>query len=120
MNLSRLYTAVEFRTAFKQSLRVHHPDHGGSQEVFQQIQGLKKIMSREVNYYDLYNLTDADLSTSNIPLEETVLIKKYSYYVETSIFYFITLLYVLAFTLDHDTQRPRMVMLALTTAFALY
>lgn len=50
--------------AFKASLRVHHPDHGGSQEVFQQIQGLKKIMSREINYYDLYNLTDADISST--------------------------------------------------------
>ena len=46
MNLSRLHTPEEFRQAFKKSLRVHHPDHGGSQEVFQQIQGLKKIMSK--------------------------------------------------------------------------
>lgn len=46
MNLSRVYTSAEFRMAFRESLKVHHPDHGGSQEVFQQIQGLKKIMNR--------------------------------------------------------------------------
>lgn len=120
MNLSRIHTPDEFRQAFKKSLRTHHPDHGGSQEVFQQIQGLKKIMSKQTNYYDLYNLTDADLSTTNVKLEETVAIKQYSYYVETGIFYFITFLYVLAFTLDSDTKTPRMLMLGLTVAFALY
>ena len=120
MNLSRLHSSEEFRLAFKKSLRVHHPDHGGNQEIFQQIQGLKKIMSKEINYYDLYNLTDADLSTTNVKLEETVVIKQYSYYVETGIFYFITFLYVLAFTLDSDTKKPRMMMLGLTIAFALY
>ena len=120
MNISRLYTSSEFRHAFRESLKVHHPDHGGSQEVFQQIQGLKKIMSRQTNYYDLYNLTDSDISTTNMKLEEAVTIKQYSYYVETGIFYFITLLYILAFTLDSDSKKSRMFMLALTISFGLY
>ena len=101
-------------------MRTHHPDHGGSQEIFQQIQGLKKIMNGEINYYDLYNLTDADLSASNMRLEDTVEMKKYTYYVETGIFYFIAFLYILAFTLDSDTRTPRIIMLVITAAFLLY
>lgn len=99
---------------------MHHPDHGGQQEVFQQIQGLKKIMSKETNYYDLYNLTDADISSTNVELKEVVTIKQYSYYVETGIFYFICYLYVLAFTLDSTTRTPRWIMLALTLSFLAY
>ena len=120
MNLSRVHSSDEFRQAFKTSLRVHHPDHGGSQEVFQQIQGLKKIMGREKNYFDLYNLTDSDLSSANVRIEESVAIKKYSYFVESGIFYFITLLYVLAFTLDGEANSPRFYLLALIAVFALY
>ena len=77
-------------------------------------------MKEEVNYYDLYNLTDADISTTNMKLEEAVEIKKYAYYVETGIFYFITFLYILAFTLDSDIKTSRMLMLGLTVLFLLY
>jgi hypothetical protein len=38
-------------------------------------------MSREINYYDLYNLTDVDISSTNMKLEDAVAIKKYTYYV---------------------------------------
>lgn len=74
-------------------------------------------MSQEVNYYDMYNLTDVDISSTNIKIEEAVEIKKYTYYVETGIFYFITCLYILAFTLDSDSKAPRLIMLGLTLAF---
>ena len=47
-------------------------------------------------------------------------IKKYTYYVETGIFYFITCLYVLVFTLDSDLKAPRFISLGLTVAFLLY
>lgn len=39
---------------------------------------------------------------------------------ETGIFYFITFLYILAFTLDAQAKTPRSLMLALTVAFAAY
>jgi hypothetical protein len=119
MNLSRLHTPEDFKRTFRESLKVHHPDHGGKQEIFQQIQGLKKIMQQPVNYYDLYNVTDADLS-GNMPLAEAVETKSLTFYVELGIFYFICALYVLAFTLDSDSQLPRRVMLALIVAFLAY
>jgi hypothetical protein len=79
---------------------VHHPDHGGRQEVFQQIQGLKKIMQEPVNYYDLYNVTDIDLSSnSQLKIKDVVEIKSMTFYVELVMFYFIALMYILAFTL---------------------
>ena len=80
---------------------MHHPDHGGSSEVFQQIQGLKKLMMEPVNYYDLYNVTNADLNgEGGLKLADVVNIKSTTFYVELGIFYFIAMLYVLAFTLD--------------------
>ena len=99
MNLSRIHSPEDIKKAFKESLKRHHPDHGGSQEVFHQIQSLKKIMQQPVNYYDLYNVTDADLST-NIPLKDVVEIKQMTFFAELGIFYFIAILYILAFTLE--------------------
>ena len=77
-------------------------------------------MSRDINYYDLYNLTDSDVSSTNMKLDDIVELKKYTYYVETGIFYFIAFLYILAFTLDNDSKTSRKVMLTLTLSFLLY
>ena len=101
MNLSRLYKQEDFKRSFRESLKVHHPDHGGKQEVFQRIQGLKKIMQEHTNYYDLYNVTDSDLSSnSQLKIKDVVEIKVMTFYVELGMFYFIAFLYILAFTLD--------------------
>ena len=70
--------------------------------------------------YTIGSTTDADLSASNMRLEDTIEMKKYTYYVETGIFYFIAFLYILAFTLDSDTRRPRLIMLIITAVFLLY
>ena len=77
-------------------------------------------MSKETNYYDLYNLTDADISSTSLKIEETVAIKKYTYFVETGIFYFICCLYILAFTMDNTSNAPRWITLAMTLSFLAY
>lgn len=71
-------------------------------------------MMEPVNYYDLYNVTNADLSGENgFKLADVVAIKSTTFYVELGIFYFIALLYVLAFTLDEEAQPARKYMLVL-------
>lgn len=55
-------------------------------------------MEQEVNYYDTLNITDIDLEY-NIPFKEVVEVKQKTYYVEAGIYYFIVLLYVLAYTI---------------------
>lgn len=121
MNLTRLYRGEDFKRTFRESLKVHHPDHGGRQEVFQQIQGLKKIMQEPTNYYDLYNVTDADLSTnSQLKIKDVVEIKSLNFYVELIMFYFIAILYILAFTLEDEARKARKFMLAVALLFLAY
>lgn len=43
-------------------MKTLHPDRGGSQEAFNKVKNLKKIMEKEQNYYDTLNITDADLT----------------------------------------------------------
>lgn len=57
-------------------------------------------MQEPINYYDLYNVTDIDLSSnSHLKIKDVVEIKKTNFYVELGMFYFIAILYILAFTL---------------------
>lgn len=58
-------------------------------------------MQEPTNYYDLYNVTDSDLSSnSQLKIRDVVEIKVMTFYVELGMFYFIAFLYILAFTLD--------------------
>lgn len=57
-------------------------------------------MQEPINYYDLYNVTDIDLSSnSHLKIKDVVEIKRTNFYVELGMFYFIAILYILAFTL---------------------
>ena len=117
MNLTRLYSPEQAKQQFREAQKVHHPDRGGRVEVFQQIQGLKKLFNEPVNYYDLYNVTNADLTgEGGLKLADVVTIKSTTFYVELGIFYFIALLYVLAFTLDEEGQPARKYMVLLVLA----
>ncbi len=53
----------------------------------------------EKHYYDNLNVTDVDLQFG-VKIDDAVKIKEVMYYVETGIYYFIALLFVLAYTVD--------------------
>lgn len=76
-------------------------------------------MEQEVNYYDILNMTDVDLEY-NIPLKDVVKVKTTTYYVEAGVYYFIVLLYVLAYTIEDDMKPARKVLLPLIIMFAAY
>lgn len=76
-------------------------------------------MEQQVNYYDTLNITDIDLQY-NIPFDDVVSMKEATYYVEAGIYYFITLLYSLAFTADDDMKPSRKILIPLIIIFALY
>lgn len=76
-------------------------------------------MEQEVNYYDTLNITDVDLEF-NIPFQEVVKVKETTYYVEAGIYYFIVLLYALAYTIDDDMRPARKYLLPLIFLFAGY
>lgn len=75
-----------------------HPDRGGNQHDFSRVKNLKKIMESSSTAYDTLNVTEIDLDY-NVKLDEAIKIKETAYYVETGIFYFVILLYGLAFTI---------------------
>jgi hypothetical protein len=120
MNLSRHYRREEFKRSFREAMKEHHPDRGGDKAVFAKIKNLKAIMENPVNYYDLLNVTDADLRYSNLPYDTIVSTKKTTYVVETTIYYFIALLYSLAYTIEDDMRPARKFILLAIAAFAAY
>lgn len=66
-------------------------------------------------------MTDIDLSSnSQLKIKDIVEIKSTSFYVELGMFYFIVILYILAFTLEEETQSARKFMLLLAIAFLAY
>lgn len=66
-------------------------------------------------------MTELELSSnSQMKITEVVEIKRISFYVELAMFYFIALLYILAFTLDDQTKHARKLMLAITILFLAY
>lgn len=76
-------------------------------------------MEQQVNYYDTLNITDVDLQY-NIPLKDIVTVKTATYYVEAGVYYFIVLLYVLAYTIEDDMKPARKVLLPGIIFFASY
>ena len=76
-------------------------------------------MEQPINYYDLYNITAVDLKHQQ-PIEMAAQMKEMVYGFETAIFYFIALLYFIAFTIDDKVRPSRKILLPLTLIFALY
>ena len=65
-------------------------------------------------------MTDTDISSTGMKLDDVVELKKYSFYTETGIFYFIAFLYILSFTIDNEAKKSRRIMLAMTVLFLAY
>lgn len=66
-------------------------------------------------------MTDVDLSSnSQLKIKDVVEIKSLTFYVELTMFYFITILYILAFTLDEESKKARKFMLIVALAFLAY
>jgi hypothetical protein len=55
-----------------------------------------------------------------LKIKDVVEIKSVSFYVELGMFYFIAILYILAFTLEEETKYARNIMMLLAVVFLVY
>lgn len=76
-------------------------------------------MEQPINYYDLYNITSVDMKHHQ-SFRQAAEMKELFYGFETAIFYFIALLYFIAFTIDDKLRPSRKILLPITLAFGFY